>query len=230
MAYILNIESSTNICSVCISNDEQMLSIRETFANEHASAITILIEKCLEEAALKMTDLSAVAISNGPGSYTSLRVGGSTAKGICYALNIPLIAIDTLEALALAAYQKHQDTSAFYCPMIDARRMEVYAAIYKIAGEKMVLYEPSAPLIIAPETFKRFTDVGKRLILSGNGAAKCEPYLMPERVIDASILCSAAHMIPLSKPYYDFKNFVDVAYHTPQYLKAANITVAKNKL
>ena len=230
MANILNIESSTNICSVCISNEEQTLSIRETAANEHASKITLLIEQCLKEADLKITDLDAVAISNGPGSYTSLRVGGSTAKGICYALEIPLIAVDTLESLALAAYQKLKDTSAFYCPMIDARRMEVYAAIFKIENGRMVLHEPTVPLIITPETFKRFVDAGKRLVLSGNGATKCEPNLIPDRVIDTSISCSATHMIPLSKACYDIKNFVDVAYYTPQYLKAANITVAKNKL
>ncbi len=230
MAFILNIESSTNICSVCISNDEQMLSIEETAANEHASAITLLIEQCLKGAALKITNLKAVAISNGPGSYTSLRVGGSTAKGICYALDIPLIAVDTLESLALASYHKVKDDTAYYCPMIDARRMEVYAAIFKIDKGKMILQEPATPLIIEPETFKRFTDTGKRLILSGNGASKCDSILTSHLIINSSILCSAQNIIPLSIANFNMGQFVNAAYHVPQYLKPPNITTAKNKL
>ena len=227
MDYILNIESATSICSVCISQNGELISIHETDANKHASEITLMIDKCLVEADLKMTDLSAVAISNGPGSYTSLRVGASTAKGICYALNIPMIADDTLQSLAMAAYLEVQDEVALYCPMIDARRMEVYAAIYKIKDGNMINVEPMSPLIVDEETFKRFFDEGKRLVFSGNGATKCQPVIGSDATFFSDKVCSSLNMIPLSTAQFEMGIFVDVAYHTPVYLKAPNITKAK---
>ena len=227
MAYILNIESATTICSVCISQNGELLSIHETDANKHASEITLMIGKCLTEADLKMTDLSAVAISNGPGSYTSLRVGASTAKGICYALNIPMIAVDTLQSLAMAAYLEVQDEVALYCPMIDARRMEVYAAIYKIKDGNMINVEPMSPLIVDEETFKRFFDEGKRLVFSGNAVTKCRTVIASPMAVFSNNICTSRNMIPLSTAQFEMKNFVDLAYHTPLYLKAPNITKSK---
>ena len=227
MAYILNIESATSICSVCISQNGELLSIHETDANKHASEITLMIDKCLMESGLKMADLSTVAISNGPGSYTSLRVGASTAKGICYALNIPLIAVDTLQSLAKAAYLEVQDETALYCPMIDARRMEVYAAIFKIEGGKLINIEPTSPYIIDEQTFKRFFDKGKRLIFSGNAVSKCQTVITSPMAIFSDNICSSRNMIPLSTEQFNIKNFVDLAYYTPLYLKAPNITKAK---
>lgn len=227
MAYILNIESATNICSVCVSQDGQLLSIQETNANKHASEITLMIDKCLTDAGLKMTDLSAVAISNGPGSYTSLRVGASTAKGICYALNIPMIAIDTLQSLAMAAYLEVRYETALYCAMIDARRMEVYSATFKIEHENMVNIEPMSPLIVDEQTFKRFFDMGKRLVFSGNGVSKCQSVIGSDGTFFSNKVCSSLNMIPLSTAQFEMQNFVDVAYHTPLYLKAPNITKSK---
>ena len=227
MAYILNIESATSICSVCISQNGELLSIHETDANKHASEITLMIDKCLAEAGLKMTDLLAVAISNGPGSYTSLRVGASTAKGICYALNIPMIAVDTLQSLAMASYLEVQDVEAFYCPMIDARRMEVYSAIYKIENGNLINEEPISPLIVDEQTFKRFLDMGKRLIFSGSGVSKCQSVIGSDGTLFTNKVCSSRNMIPLSTTQFEMKNFVDVAYHTPVYLKAPNITKSK---
>ena len=227
MAYILNIESATSICSVCISQNGELLSIHETDTNKHASEITSMIDKCLTEAGLQMTYLSAVAISNGPGSYTSLRVGASTAKGICYALNIPLIAVDTLQSLAMAAYLEVQDEEAFYCAMIDARRMEVYTAIFKMEYGNMINVEPMSPVIVDEQTFERFLDIGKRLIFSGNGAGKCQSIIGSDGTFFSNKLCSSRNMIPLSTSQFEMKNFVDVAYHTPVYLKAPNITKSK---
>lgn len=227
MAYILNIESATSICSVCISQNGELVSIHETDANKHASEITLMIDKCLTEAGLKMTDFSAVAISNGPGSYTSLRVGASTAKGICYALNIPMIAVDTLQSLAMAAYLEVQDEAAYYCPMIDARRMEVYSAIYKMERGNMINIEPMSPLIVDEQTFKRFLDMGKRLVFSGNGVSKCQSVIGSQMAFFSDNICTSRNMIPLSTHQFEMGNFVDVAYHTPQYLKAPNITKAK---
>ena len=227
MIYILNIESATSICSVCISQNGELLSIHETDANKHASEITLMIDKCLAEAGLKMTDLLAVAISNGPGSYTSLRVGASTAKGICYALNIPMIAVDTLQSLAMASYLEVQDVEAFYCPMIDARRMEVYSAIYKIENGNLINEEPISPLIVDEQTFKRYLDMGKRLIFSGSGVSKCQSVIGSDGTLFTNKVCSSRNMIPLSTTQFEMKNFVDVAYHTPVYLKAPNITKSK---
>ena len=227
MAYILNIESATSICSVCISQNGELISIHETEANKHASEITLMIDKCLVEVGLKVTDLSAVAISNGPGSYTSLRVGASTAKGICYALNIPMIAVDTLQSLAMASYLEVRDVAAFYCAMIDARRMEVYSAIYKMEDGNMINVEPMSPLIVDEQTFKRFLKMGKRLIFSGNGATKCQPLIGSDGTFFSDKVCSSLNMIPLSTAHFEMANFVDVAYHTPLYLKAPNITKSK---
>lgn len=230
MAYILNIESATDICSVCISQNGQLLAIQEIMGNDHASSITLLIDECLRIAHISISDLSAVAISNGPGSYTSLRVGVSTAKGLGYALGIPLIAVDTLESLALAAYQQQHDDEAIYCPMIDARRMEVYTASYHIADNKTVLDTPVEPWVIDAAFFKRFEPTGKRLVLSGNGSGKCATVTSSDLLIFTNILCSAQHLVPLSTHCFNIKKFIDIAYHTPEYLKPPNITTSKKKL
>jgi tRNA threonylcarbamoyladenosine biosynthesis protein TsaB len=227
MIYILNIESATSICSVCISQNGKLISIHEADDNKHASEITLMIDKCLIDAGLKMTGISAVAISNGPGSYTSLRVGASTAKGICYALNIPMIAVDTLQSLAMASYLEVRDETAFYCPMIDARRMEVYSAIYKIEDGNMINVEPMSPIIVDEQTFKRFLDMGKRLVFSGNAVTKCRTVIVSPMAVFSDNICSSRNMIPLSTEQFEKRNFVDVAYHTPLYLKAPNITKAK---
>jgi tRNA threonylcarbamoyladenosine biosynthesis protein TsaB len=236
MPYILNIESATDICSIAISQDDRVLALRETKGN-HASQMTLMIESCLAEAQLQMRDLSAVAVSNGPGSYTSLRVGASVAKGICYALDIPMIAVDTLETLALAAFKAVKDLDALYCPMIDARRMEVYTAIYdpskllKFPKEEVVsLIEPMKSLIIEEGSFDHFFNQNKRIVFCGNGAEKCQSVLQNERFIFFQNICSSVNMIPFSKTYYTKEQFVDIAYYTPQYLKAPNITQAKKIL
>ncbi|NJN34911.1 MAG: tRNA (adenosine(37)-N6)-threonylcarbamoyltransferase complex dimerization subunit type 1 TsaB [Saprospiraceae bacterium] len=160
MALILNIESATNICSVSIARAGVVQAIFETNTNNHASEITLLIEQCIAATGVALNELDAIAVSHGPGSYTSLRVGASTAKGICYALNKPLIAVDTLHALAHGAYLEFGDKTTLYCPMIDARRMEVYTAIYApILGENtegVVLKEKLNNLIVEDNSFERY--------------------------------------------------------------------------
>lgn len=230
MSYILNIESSTNICSVCISHDTQLLSIREAASNNHASQITVFIQECLKESNIKITDLEAVAISNGPGSYTSLRVGISTAKGICYGLGIPLIAIDTLSSLAWAAYNELKNDTYIYSPMIDARRMEVYCSLFEIQENQLNELTPMSPIIIDEQSFKRYYEMGKRLVFVGNGAMKCANVLPSDSSIFLDIECSSKFLIPFSIAKFKIKNFVDIAYHTPEYLKAPNITTPKNGL
>ena len=229
MAYILNIESATDVCSICISDNDKILAVQETVSN-HASQITMMIEKCLLEAHLKMKNLDAVAISNGPGSYTSLRIGASTAKGICYALDIPLIAVDTLKALALNAYLNLKDEEALYCPMIDARRMEVYTAVFKAEKNGLKLEEPMKPLIVETDTYNHYFDDNKRIIICGNGADKCSTIIDNKHLIFFKSICSSTYLVPLSIKLFFDKQFVDIAYYTPQYLKAPNITKPKNIL
>lgn len=232
MSLILNIESATDICSINISRDGEIVAEREIVGNSHAEKMTLLIQECLEIGKLKMRDLDAVAISNGPGSYTSLRIGASTAKGICYALDIPLIAVDTLESLAMAAYAEVGDDAALYCPMIDARRMEVYAALYKYSTDKNALeiIEPMNPKIIDVDSYSEYLKENIKMVFCGNGAPKCETLFRDSDVIFAPIECSARYLSYISYRAFVAEKFVNIAYHAPQYLKAPNITISKKNL
>ena len=237
MSLILNIESATDVCSIALSQDGKLLSWVEEATNSHASRMTLMIEKALNQADAKIKDLAAVAISNGPGSYTSLRVGASTAKGICYALDIPMIAVDTLTALALAAYQQLKDDAALYCPMIDARRMEVYRTIFEKntylpdrQAEGVTVLEDLNNIIIDENTFENYLRQGKKIVLTGNGAAKCQGVINSINILYVDKRCSAPYLIPLSTEAFLKKAFVDIAYHTPQYLKSPNITSPKVKM
>ncbi len=234
MALILNIESATNVCSVAVARAGKVLAIFETDTNNHASEMTLLIERCLSEADVNLPELDAVAVSHGPGSYTSLRVGASTAKGICYALNKPLIAVDTLHALAHGAYLKFGDKTAHYCPMIDARRMEVYTAVYapnlSENTEGVVLKENLNNLIVESNSFERYFSERKRIIFVGNGAMKCAEVMQDEQAFFKQFVCSSAYLAPLAELFFEQKKFEKVAYYTPEYLKAPNITTAKKKI
>jgi tRNA threonylcarbamoyladenosine biosynthesis protein TsaB len=243
MSYILNIDTATDICSIAVSQAGKILSLVEEANNNHASRITLMIEEALVEAKISIKDLAAVAMSNGPGSYTSLRVGTSTAKGICYALDIPLIAVDTLTSLAYAAFREIEVTDFLYCPMIDARRMEVYMILFGkndknmelsdipnpfgIEGPSLEIIEPLNNVIIDESAFKNYFDQGKKVVLTGNGAAKCKTVINSVNIVHVDKLCSAAYLIPFSTEAFLKKEFVDVAYHTPQYLKSPNITTPK---
>jgi tRNA threonylcarbamoyladenosine biosynthesis protein TsaB len=232
MSLILNIETATDICSVALAENGKILAFRETQTLNHAAELTLFIEACLAETALKMTDLDAVALSNGPGSYTALRVGSSTAKGICYALDVPMIAVDTLESLAFATFQALGDTDVLYCPMIDARRSEVYGTIFRYSGEHtsnsgLEIIEPTQPIVVDAHSFERYFLAGKSIVFSGNGAEKCRPVLTSELARFYNTICSSKYLVELSFIAFKKKQFINVAYHTPQYLKAPNITTPK---
>jgi tRNA threonylcarbamoyladenosine biosynthesis protein TsaB len=237
MPYILNIESATDVCSIAISQEDKLISLQES-KGHHAAQMTLMIEQCLKDAQLQIRDLAAVAVSHGPGSYTSLRVGASVAKGICYALDIPMIAVDTLETLALAAFQELKDIDALYCAMIDARRMEVYTAIYDpsifrkfTTLQDGFLLEPLKSLVLEEHSFdKYFNNNNKRIVFCGNGASKCVDFIKNDKAIFFENICSSVNMIPLSISYYYKQQFVDTAYYTPLYLKPPNITQAKKIL
>lgn len=225
MALILNLETTTEICSVCLSADGivlQQLESQEAFA--HARELTILVDQLMSAAGHTLSDLDAVAVSEGPGSFTGLRVGVSVAKGICYALDKPLIAVDTLASIAFAMEQEGE--SAWLCPMIDARRMEVYTALFR--PDKSRVWETRA-LIVDEESFTEVLPQGESLLLGGNGAAKCMHLFDAEVVADAQVRCAARHLVPLSEEAFSNNSFADLAYFSPNYLKAPNITKSKKR-
>lgn len=226
MAKILNIETSTEVSSVCISENGQILSFKESpNAMAHAKEGTLLVKACLKEANWDFQQLDAVAVSKGPGSYTALRVGSSIAKGICYALDKPLIAVDTLQSLALAASKEL--VGDIYCPMIDARRKEVYMAFY---NNKMTELKPVQAKILDETSFSEDISKGERIVFCGNGSGKFQLMTAQPSFLFLSLICSAKHLIPLAELAFKNQQFESLAYFEPTYLKPPNITVAKKKL
>ena len=227
MIRILHIETSSEICSVCISEDEQILAAKEILEPfQHASMLTTLIAECLQEARVKTTELSAIAVSNGPGSYTALRVGSATAKGMCYVLGIPLINLGTLDILHDTCMNKVASTH-WVIPMIDARRMEVYAAIYNEKGDR--IQDPEAK-IINENAYQELIEDGLKITLCGSGASKSIKVLPEGHFEYVEVGFSAKHMVNLALKAYKNEEFSDLAYSEPFYLKSPNITKAKPKL
>lgn len=213
MGFILNLETATKNCSVCLSRDGEVAVLKE-FAGDgytHAEKLHVFIEEVLQEACITFKDLDAVAVSRGPGSYTGLRIGVSAAKGLCYALGIPLIAIDTLKLLAL----RLNIEDGVIIPMLDARRMEVYTAVYDKDYNK--IRETKAEVI----TENSFSDFNGPVHLIGDGAAKCREILDADKFIyhEGIIYPSAAQMAALSYDKHKKSDTEDVAYFEPFYLK-----------
>ncbi len=218
MPKILLIETATRVCSVGVCDSGGMLSLREEHKpNSHASLVAVFIEEILRELGLKPSDLDAVAVSMGPGSYTGLRIGVSSAKGLCYAIKKPLIAISGPESLALGMRIRKicSDEKALFIPMIDARRMEVYTAVYDAVGKEIKTVDA---LIITPEIFDELMPAP--LVLGGDGAEKTKEVLryMGE-LIFSDIEPSASFMYQLAIDAYNRKEFADLAYFEPKYLK-----------
>lgn len=227
MPYILHLETATEICSVGISKGHQIISHRSSAEPyQHVRIINQFVDQCLREANISMEALDAVAISKGPGSFTALRVGTATAKGICYALDKPLIAVDTLQALALASWELEKK-DAFYIPMIDARRMEVYTATFNQANE---MVEPHKALIVEKKVFEDFKKNNQQIILSGNGAEKSFAVLKGAGVVWSKVFCAARHLVPLAVEAFENQRFEDLAYFAPLYFKSPNITTPKKNL
>lgn len=225
---LLNIETATELCSISVSDNTEIITLKESNAPfSHTAKLTLLIEQGLQEAGIKLNALDAISLSSGPGSYTALRVGTSVAKGLCYALNKPLLAVDTLKSLALAAKMHINDPEALYCPMIDARRMEVYTALY---DANMQQIETTHALIVEQDAFKKYLQNGKSIIFAGNGAMKCAEILGVPNTQFLDIPCSAKHTAILAAQAWQTKQFEDVAYFSPNYLKAPNITTPKKRL
>ncbi|MCE1200970.1 MAG: tRNA (adenosine(37)-N6)-threonylcarbamoyltransferase complex dimerization subunit type 1 TsaB [Bacteroidia bacterium] len=220
MPKILLIETSTEVCSVGISDNGHVVSLREKRDQKsHASSLALFIEQALSDAAMQPQMLDAVAVSSGPGSYTGLRIGVSTAKGMCYGLNIPLIAVDTLQALAMgfaAENQKATGQNDLIIPMIDARRMEVYAASFDNTGDRINATEA---IILNEHTFSNQTS--GRIWLLGDGAAKTAELFADraEMKIMRDFLPSARYMASLAFSAFKKEEFADLAYFEPFYLK-----------
>lgn len=223
---ILHIETSTNVCSVALSEGTNCLFFKSNDEGmNHAALLSVFIAEAMEVLKTTSKQLDAVAVSSGPGSYTGLRIGVSTAKGMCYGLDIPLIAISTLEVLttqALGSIEKQEE--ALFCPMIDARRMEVYAAFYNTKGE---LHREISADIIDADSYTEILD--KQVVyFFGNGAEKCKNTLTHPnaRFIDG-MFPLAENMILLAEKAYNERQFVDVAYFEPFYLKEFHTTTPK---
>lgn len=221
MAYILHIETTSTVCSVAISSNEKLLAIKEN--NEgysHAENLHLFIQQILIEAKISINELSAISISKGPGSYTGLRIGYSTAKGLCYTLNIPLISINTLKALASSVInQVTLNTEFVFCPMIDARRMEVYSATYSPTLKEL---EPTSAIILNEDTITRIIKKRPTLCIFGDGMLKAKELIqslgLKAQYIE-NIIPSASSLIGLSYQKYLKKEFEDIAYAEPFYLK-----------
>lgn len=228
MSCILHIETSTKIGSLAVSNKGRVIFNRihtDDFA--HSSCLGVFLEEALNEVRSLGLCLQAVAVSEGPGSYTGLRIGVSTAKGLCYALNIPLIAIPSLKVLTQEAIRQGVDAADYYCPMIDARRMEVYAALYD--KQLHVVRETQAD-IVEEDSYRDFLQKGK-VAFFGDGSDKCRSVITsPNAVFVPGIYPTAEAMCDLSDELYREKQFVDTAYFEPFYLKEFQATVAKNKV
>lgn len=216
MAYILNIETATTVCSASLFHNEDLLSCKEMDEGyTHAENLHLFIQTIIAESGIHLNQLDAIAVSKGPGSYTGLRIGVSAAKGLAYALGLPLISIDTLQLMSAAAQTLGQRN--YYCPMIDARRMEVYCCVYDSELRPLELIEA---LVVDEGSINKFKKY-KGLSFFGNGMPKCKDLLMNEGGFDfiQDIIPSARYMGQLSYKKFRDQQFEDLAYFEPFYLK-----------
>jgi len=220
LALILNIDTATDIASVCISDNGYSIAYSENNQQkEHASFVHAAINSILKEAGKELAQIDAFAVTSGPGSYTGLRVGLATAKGFCFALNKPLITVNTLQVMAKAAIMENSpainNINMLYCPMIDARRMEVYTAIYNRAMETQL--KPTA-VVIEPESFDRWLN-NSPILFFGSGSAKLKGLLSNEKAVFADINSNAKNLAQLAEKLFSQKKFADIAYAEPDYVK-----------
>ena len=233
MSLILCIETGTDICSVGIARDGELISLRESDqGRDHAKNLAVFVDELLHETNIAPNELNAIAVGMGPGSYTGLRIGVSFAKGMCYGLNIPLLAIGSLDALAEVAIEDYNAgiinvegwDNAALCPMVDARRMEVYAQVFDTDCNP--LSEVCAE-VVTDESFLKWRKGGK-FIIFGNGASKCQEILTDADFIN--VVPSARGLAKLAHKRYEDGKFEDIAYFEPFYLKDFVVIPSKKKL
>ena len=233
MSLILCIETGTDICSVGVARDGELVSLRESDeGRDHAKKVGVFVDELLRETGISPDELDAVAVGMGPGSYTGLRIGVSFAKGLCYGLGIPLVAVGSLDAMAAVAIEDYDAgildvdnwENAVLCPMVDARRMEVYTRLFDAKGN--ALSDVTAEVV----TEQTFADVRRerQLVMFGNGAAKCREVLHDATYIN--ITPSARGLARLAEQRLSAGQTEDIAYFEPFYLKDFIVIPSKKKL
>lgn len=232
MAVILNIETSGATCSAALTAEGMVLAHREDFnGRNHAALLSGFIKHCLDHAREHEISLEAVAVSLGPGSYTGLRIGLSEGKGLAYALDIPMIGINTLELLATRVMFSVDgiDSDTIFVPMIDARRMEVYTAAYDFALTPLMAPQP---LVLDADSYADLRATGRPILYFGSGAEKAQEVFAatPSAQYVPDVDAVAVDMVALAERAYARRDFIDTAYSTPFYLKDFKATKPKNKV
>ena len=213
MALILNIDTAVDVASICLAKDGKVLSIAKNESQkDHASWLHLAIKELFEKNNLELGSVDAIAVTGGPGSYTGLRIAMATAKGICFALNKPLISLNTLLVMANAAKDVSED---LLCPMIDARRMEVFTAIY--TKELEIVKEPAA-ITLNENSFAEYLSINS-ICFFGNGSNKFQAIEKSPQALFSNIKTDASSMVSLSEKSFSEKIFADLAYAEPLYLK-----------
>lgn len=226
MGLILQLETSTEVCSVAVSDSGTTISLAEAHeSNSHTEKLTLLIDECLKKQNIHIKDITAVCISSGPGSYTSLRVGASVAKGLCFALDIPLLAIDSLEILIEGVNSQKINEGDHIIPMIDARRQEVYTAIFDATKNRMT---DTQALILEESLFDTFKN--NPIHLCGNGAPKYYEGYYSEQLRLHHTDTSSSFMSQIAWDKFKNHHYQDIAYYNPNYLKSPNITKSLKNL
>lgn len=228
MVTILQIETATQVCSAAVAVNGETIALKELAAqNIHAGSLTLFIEEVMKTAGLSYSALDAIAVSKGPGSYTGLRIGVSTAKGLCFAADKPLIAIGTLEMMAQGFLNSTPGYTGLVCPMIDARRMEVFTALYD--AQLAEILPVSAKIIDELAYQEELSD--HTITFIGDGAMKCSSSILSTNAVFSDLnFNSAANMSLLAYQAFNQQDFEDVAYFEPYYLKDFVITAAKKKV
>ena len=234
MERIILIETSTALCSVALAEGDSITAYRESSAPKaHASLTGVFVQEILAERGLKLSDCNAVCVSKGPGSYTGLRVGVSTAKGLCFGSGLPLLAIGTLDTLVAQALCDTdfptEGERLTIIPMIDARRMEVYSAVFECTAGAFRQITETAPVIVDSESFAEYLEQGPCLFI-GDGAGKCADVIKHPNAHFYQCNPKASAMLQPAISAFKEKRFEDVAYFEPFYLKEFVATVSKKKL
>lgn len=231
MAVILNIDTTTAVCSAALTAEGMILCHDEDFnGRNHAALLSGFIKKCLDFAEERELKLDAVAVSMGPGSYTGLRIGLSEAKGLAYALGIPLIGVNTLELMATRVMFSTDDVDpdSILVPMIDARRMEVFTAAYDFGLQQLLA---PGPLILDENSYADLIATGRPVLLFGDGSAKAADVVKaPNLTIVPDVVPLAVDMVALAERDFAQRKFIDLAYSTPLYLKEFQATKPKPML
>lgn len=235
MALILNLETATEVCSVALASEDGLVDyIENTEGRSHAALLTQFVEKILHRNHVTPSQLDAIAISSGPGSYTGLRIGVSAAKGLCFGAGKPLISVSTLQCIFfnlmehITGEQKSEYENAWFCAMIDAKRLEVYTALFDSTG--MPQTEITAEIVDEQHSFGHILSE-RKVVFFGNGSDKCHEIIKhANAVFRSGLYPSAKNMIGLSEQKFQNKEFEDVAYFEPFYLKDFVATTPKNKV